>query len=197
LPFFAPIYSRHTTLRIWAGHLTQEGGIEPVLRAGWSAPVMPDLGEAMRARLSFTDVEPGAPWQLQPGLDVVSCRLNHPGGATGYRITWNGVSICYVTDTEHLASGVDPALREFAAGAGLLIYDSSYTDAEYETRVGWGHSTWRQGVALADAAGVGQLALFHHDPAHDDDFMDQVGVAAAAARSATVVARDGMVLTLA
>jgi phosphoribosyl 1,2-cyclic phosphodiesterase len=196
LPFFAPIYSRHTALRIWSGHLTGNGGIEKVLRAAWSAPVMPDLGDAMRARLSFSDIEPGTPWELQPGLAVTTCRLNHPGGATGYRITWKGSSVCYLTDNEHLASGIDPALHDFAAGADLLIYDSCYTDAEYESRIGWGHSTWQHGVALADAAKIGRLVLFHHDPSHDDDMMDGIAASAAASRAGTIVARDDMVLTL-
>lgn len=197
LPFFAPLYSRHTALRIWAGHLTRAGGIEASLRTSWSAPLMPDLGTAMRAGLSFADIEPGTSWLLHPGLLVSSCRLNHPGGATGYRISWGGASICYLSDNEHLASGVDPVLRDFAGSADLMIYDSCYTDAEYQSRIGWGHSTWRHGVALADAAKVGRLVLFHHDPSHDDDRMDDIGAEAIAARPGTVVARDGLVLTLA
>jgi phosphoribosyl 1,2-cyclic phosphodiesterase len=196
LPFFGPIYSRHTALRIWSGHLTGARGIEAVLRPSWNAPFMPDLGTAMRSTLSFHDTDTGAAWELHPGLHVATCRLNHPGGATGYRVSWRGASVCYLTDTEHFPGGFDPALRDFAEGADLLIYDCCYTDAEYESRVGWGHSTWRHGVALANAADAGRLVLFHHDPAHDDAMMDVIAADAKAARPASLTAQDGMVLTL-
>ena len=84
-----------------------------------------------------------------------------------------------------------------------MIYDSSYTDAEYAATRGWGHSTWQEGVRVADAAGVGTLAIFHHDPSHDDAFMDDVAREAAAARPGTapsglprvIVAHEGLTLS--
>jgi ribonuclease BN (tRNA processing enzyme) len=73
-----------------------------------------------------------------------------------------------------------------------MIYDASFTDEEYKTRVGWGHSTWRVAADLADAAGVKQLVLFHHDPAHDDNDMDAIAQSIAVRRPGTVVAMEGM-----
>jgi ribonuclease BN (tRNA processing enzyme) len=75
-----------------------------------------------------------------------------------------------------------------------MIYDASYTDAEFPEHLNWGHSTWEEGVRLADAARVGTLVIFHHDPAHDDAFMDQVAADAAIARPGTIVAQEGLVL---
>ena len=65
-----------------------------------------------------------------------------------------------------------------------------------DRHLGWGHSTWQEGARLCERAGVGQLAVFHHDPSHDDDFMDGVARDAEAMRPGTVVAREGMTLTL-
>ena len=79
-------------------------------------------------------------------------------------------------------------------GADYVIYDSSYTDQEFSDYVSWGHSTWQEGARLCDAAGVGTLVLFHHDPSHDDDFMDRVADEAAKKRPGTIVAREGMTL---
>jgi phosphoribosyl 1,2-cyclic phosphodiesterase len=76
----------------------------------------------------------------------------------------------------------------------VMIYDASYTDAEFPTHKDWGHSTWQEGVRLADAADVKTLVIFHHDPGHDDDFMDKVAAEAAAARPGTLVAQEGLVL---
>ena len=81
-------------------------------------------------------------------------------------------------------------------GADLFIYDSTYTDAEFPQKVGWGHSTWQEGVRLADAAKVKQLVLFHHDPSHDDDFMDKVVAEANNLRPGTIAAREGLELTV-
>jgi ribonuclease BN (tRNA processing enzyme) len=87
-------------------------------------------------------------------------------------------------------------LLALTKGASLIILDTTYTDEEYPSHVGWGHSTWQQGIRLADAAGADRLCLFHHDPAHDDAFMDRVAMAAASARSGTIVASEGMTLNL-
>src|SRR3546814_6820382 len=79
-----------------------------------------------------------------------------------------GRSVAYVTDTEHPADGsLDPEVQALMAGADVAIYDATFTDTEYAAHVGWGHSTWREGVRAAEAPGVGVLVLFHHDPTPD------------------------------
>lgn len=70
----------------------------------------------------------------------------------------------------------------------------AFTDDEYKSRVGWGHSTWRVAADLADAAKVGRLVLFHHDPGHDDATMDAIAQNIAARRPGSLVAMEGMQL---
>ena len=48
----------------------------------------------------------------------------------------------------------------------------------------------KRGCVSADAADVKTLVIFHHDPGHDDDFMDKVAAEAAAARPGTLVAQE-------
>jgi phosphoribosyl 1,2-cyclic phosphodiesterase len=100
-----------------------------------------------------------------------------------------------VTDTEHIEGQLDERVLALIEGADAVIYDSSFTDQEYPRYRGWGHSTWQEGVRLCDRAGVGRLILFHHDPTHDDAFMDGVAHEAEAARPGTLVAREGMVIS--
>jgi ribonuclease BN (tRNA processing enzyme) len=87
-----------------------------------------------------------------------------------------------------------------ARDADVMIYDATYTDAEYNdpksSKVGWGHSTWQEAVKVAQAANVKTLVIFHHDPVHDDDFMDQVAADTKALFSQSVVAREGMAIDL-
>ena len=81
-------------------------------------------------------------------------------------------------------------------GADLVIYDSTYTDQEFFRFAGWGHSTWQQGVRLCQAAEVEQLAIFHHDPDHDDNFMDRIAEEAQEMWSGAFVAQEGQQLIL-
>jgi len=197
LPFFAPMFDPNARLRFWGGHLAPPDGVAKALLRGWQAPLMPNIDRAFRANLTFQDFTPGDVLRLHPGLRVTTVLLNHPGNAVGYRIAWNGLSVCYITDTEHPAQGLDQNLVRFAAGTDIVIYDASFTDDEYKSRVGWGHSTWRAAADLADAAKVGQLVLFHHDPAHDDATMDAIGQAIKARRPGSLVAMEGMRLEVA
>jgi len=127
---------------------------------------------------------------------VRTATLNHPDGATGYRVDYAGKSLCYLTDTEHVPNAPDRHILELIAGADLVIYDSMYTDAEYDTYVGWGHSTWQEGVRLCRAAGAKRMAVFHHDPEHDDDMLDGIAREVEKQLPGSVVAKDGLFLKL-
>ena len=78
-----------------------------------------------------------------------------------------------------------------------MIYDCTYTDEEFPGKIGWGHSTWQEGVRLARAANVKTLAIFHHDPDHEDQFMEKVESDARKMWSGAMVAREHMRITLA
>ena len=77
-----------------------------------------------------------------------------------------------------------------------MIFDCTYTEAELPSRLGWGHSSWQQGLRLAEAAGAKVFCLFHHDPDRDDRAMDRIATAVEAARAGAIVAREGLVIDL-
>jgi len=197
-PFFAPAFDPGFQLRVMAGHMAGSvGGIRAVLASQMENPTFPVPLTAMRGVAGYEDFHAGDSFPLYDGIILKSGKLNHPNGATGYRIEHDGVAICYVTDTEHSPGTLDDNILTLIAGADLVIYDSTYTDAEFPAKVGWGHSTWAQGMLLCQAASVKRLAIFHHDPDHDDRFMAEVERQAELAWPGhTLVARDGMELTL-
>jgi ribonuclease BN (tRNA processing enzyme) len=106
----------------------------------------------------------------------------------------DGKSVVYATDHEHGNAEADARLLEVSRGADVLIYDAQYTPAVYPKRVGWGHSTWLEGVRLAEKAEVGQLVLFHHDPHHDDAAMDAIVYEAKQRFPSTIAAVEGLTL---
>lgn len=194
LPFFSSAYSPANRFRLWAGHLLPNHTLRYVLSEMMMAPVFPIPITVLGADLSFHDFHAGETLSPEPGVVIRTAPLNHPNGATAYRVEYRGKSACYVTDHEHTDSPYDDQLIALLAGADIVIYDGTYTDAEYPSHKGWGHSTWEEGLRLADRAKVKQFVIFHHDPGHDDAMMDTIAAAAAKARPGTVVAAEGMTL---
>lgn len=193
-PFFAPGFAKGYEFTVMAGHLEQ-GSIRDVLAGQMMQPTFPVPLEAMKSDLRFVDFRAGDTFQIGSDVTVKTCPLNHPNGSTGYRIEHSGKAICYVTDTEHVPGQPDQRVLSLIQGADLVIYDCTYTEEEFPSKKGWGHSTWEEAIRLCKAASVKKLAIFHHDPEHDDDFMDKVAADAAAEWSGAIVAREGMELT--
>ncbi len=195
IPFFAPAFDPGSRLRIWAGHLMPHGSnVCDVLRLMMRSPLFPVPVEIFRADIDYCDFGAGETLQPHPGITVRTAPLNHPDGATGYRVDYRGKSICYVTDTNHVPGEPDQTILDLIAGADIVIYDSTYTDDEHERYASWGHSTWQEGVRLCEAAGAKKLVTFHHDPERTDDALDRIGEEMAARRADAVVAREGMIL---
>lgn len=196
MPFFGPAYAEGSSLRMWAGHLQPAHTLEEILSAIMAAPLFPVPMGVMSAAKTFNDFRAGDTFSLSCGAEVRTCPLNHPNGATGYRIEYDGHSICYITDTEHVEGSHDENILALIDGADVFIYDTTYTEAEYPAHRGWGHSTWEEGAALAEIAQVGTYVPFHHDPSHDDDTMAGIERAAQDRYKDTIVAREGLTLTL-
>jgi phosphoribosyl 1,2-cyclic phosphodiesterase len=196
LPFFKPFFKPQNRWRLWAGHLQEGMTLRRVLGEFMMSPLFPVPPQVFRARMEYREFKAGDTLRPAEGIAVRTAPLNHPDGATGYRVDYGGRSICYLTDTEHVPGALDRNILGLVAQADLVIYDSMYTDAEYDTYVGWGHSTWQEGVRLCRAAGAKRLVVFHHDPEHDDDMLDGIAREVAKELPGSIVARDGLVVTV-
>ena len=199
-PFFIPAFLPNNQFEVY-GVISPNGAtIEQRLNDQMLHPNFPVPLQIMQAQLKFCDLSIGETVSIGD-INVVNALLNHPGEAVGYRVEWNGLAAAYITDTEHFPERLDENVLYLAQNADVMIYDCTYTDAEYHSesssKVGWGHSTWQEAVKLAKAANVKKLVVFHHDPLHDDDFMDDIGRKTAAVFPNSIVAREGMVLDLA
>jgi len=130
-------------------------------------------------------------------ISVMRSHAHPKGGVSIYKINWMGKSMVHATDTESYVGG-DTRLIEFARGADLLIHDAQYTNEEYVTdpKQGWGHSTPEMAIAIAQAAGVKKLVLFHHDPSHDDETLAGIERKAQEAFPNTILAYEGLTIEL-
>jgi phosphoribosyl 1,2-cyclic phosphodiesterase len=187
LPFFAPLYEQDSVVKFYSSE--EPSVLKAILQNQMQRPYFPVDLPAPASAYEYCRIDAeGMPWG---DVWVKPFPLCHPGRATGYRIQSPDGCIVYASDHEHGDESYDAVVRDFARGADILIYDAQYTPAEYPAHRGWGHSTWLAGVQIAEEAGVRQLALFHHDPGHDDPMLDEIVARASERFANTMAAREG------
>jgi phosphoribosyl 1,2-cyclic phosphodiesterase len=194
-PFFSPAFMEGNEFDIYGGVIPRGVTIEQRLQDQMKQPNFPVPLQVMGANLRFHNLDYGDKVNLGD-VTVSTGLLNHPGEAMGYRVSWGDFAVAYITDTEHFPDRLDRNVLELVDRADVLIYDCTYTDQEYNhpqtSKIGWGHSTWQEGVKIAQAAQVKKLVIFHHDPSHDDKFMDAIELQSTQAFPGSIVAREGM-----
>lgn len=176
IPFFAPLYMQGNEFEILGA---KQGDItmRELISAQMDGVYFPITLTEFSARTYFRNLEEGT--HEVAGIEVQTKLLAHPGRALGYRVNYNGRSICYITDQELYLDDSDffdahyeKTMSDFIRGADVLITDTTYTDEEYKTKVNWGHSCVSKVCELAHKGDVKELYLFHHDPDQDDDAID-------------------------
>ena len=178
-PFFTPAFTEGNEFTIYSLR-GAEKPLEKVFRGQMDSDYFPVLLTDMKAQLKFCELES----DVEVGEARISYTfLNHPGLAVGFRIHYNGRSVTYLSDHEtygrvnpsgECANPMDLDIARFAEGTDLLISEAQYTEEEYELKRGWGHSTFLDVLERAAQARVKSLAIFHHDPSHDDEFLDGI-----------------------
>lgn len=193
IPFFAPLYVPKNHITFLSGSTGKP--LQETLEGQMAKPYFPiDFGQ-VAAKRDFHQLEERRPINVG-SLKICPFPLNHPQGASGYRIECDGTVIVYATDFEHGIREYDAILCEYAQNANILICDTQYTPAEYETHKGWGHSTWENAVMLARDARAEHLILFHHDPVNDDQTMMRISQDARIQFENTTAAWEGFVAAL-
>jgi phosphoribosyl 1,2-cyclic phosphodiesterase len=168
-PFFSPAYNEGTRIDIYATPSAEHSLQEPLLRL-MDQLSFPVPFQHMSADIRFHEMNGSS--QLGE-VQVQSQAVNHPGGCTAFRLQYKGKTLVYLTDHEPYGSPQDQEVRDFTHGADLLIREAQFTDAEYESKRGWGHSRFDDAVSDAIESGVKRLAITHHDPQHDDLFLER------------------------
>lgn len=198
-PFFVPAFIKGNRFHIYGAIAPNGSTIQQRLSDQMVHPNFPVPIQVMQSDLKFYDLTPGDLVELDE-VKIETTLLNHPNTALGYRVSWQGHTAVYCTDTEHFPDRLDENVLHLARNADVLIYDATYTNAEYHDfkspKVGWGHSTWEVGVEIAKAAGVKKIVMFHHDPSHDDTFLDRVEEAVQSAFPNGFLAREGMTVAV-
>lgn len=194
IPFFVPLYAPGNVFLFHAVH-RGDYDLKAAIEGQMANPYFPVNTSAMRAQRYFRDLN-HEPIRCG-GAVVTSAELNHPQGCVGFRVEADGGVFVYASDHEHGSPVHDRNVRELARGADVLVYDAQYTPEQYRAdKKGWGHSTWEQGARIAEECGVERLVLFHHDPEHDDVFMDRLVTKARKTFAGACAAAEGLTFYL-
>lgn len=178
LPFFEPLWSEDFHVEIW-GPSSPVSSLEENIARYMSPPLFPIRLFDVPANCTFHSVFYDE-WSIGEAR-IRTQPVEHPGPTVGFRIEEAGKALVYIPDHEPAAGGeIGSVPNEWvsghglAAGADVLLHDAQYTEQEYRTKAGWGHSSVQATVAFAAIAKVGRLMLFHHDPSHTDSDLDAI-----------------------
>lgn len=177
LGFFGPLYNPNMKVTIWGPSSTHQN-LAARLTRYLSPPLFPIRLQDLPCQLELRELNDS---HFQIGnLKISSAFVCHPGPTLGYRIESSDSVITYIPDHEpQLGAANFPNEPDWTSGyalaknANILIHDAQYTKQEYQTRVGFGHSTFKYAFQFATMANVDKLLLFHHDPAHTDQFIQE------------------------
>ncbi len=180
LPFFVPVLRPGARLDVY-GPPSEGMSLEAAFHEFLRPPFFPVEIKDLDGEIVFHDM---ADEVLAVGdAKVTSLKVPHVGRTAGYRVQFDGTTVAYISDHQAPSDGsadVAESVLELADGVDLLIHDAQYTPEEFEAKSTWGHCTIDYAVNVAAQAGAKRLALFHHDPAHDDVTLDRLGAAATA-----------------
>lgn len=196
LPFFAPFFSPEFSIDVWMGSLDGSTGTEDAVKGLMRRPYFPVGPEVFSARVRYREVKRSAALDLGDGIVVRTAPMHHPGGATGYRVEYEGRSFAFITDTEHVPGKMDANVVELVRNCDLFAYDASFTDEELPDFAGYGHSTWEEALRIRKKAQAGAVLALHHMPFRTDDEVDAIEVAMRKSHSASGCAREGMTIRL-
>jgi phosphoribosyl 1,2-cyclic phosphodiesterase len=182
-PFFGPAFQTGTRIQI-VGPKGSIKSLQAAFEDQMDPAYFPTRLDQVPAQLEFVERSAGETFEAG-GMAITPHQLNHPIVTFGYRIEEDGRRLVFATDNElgfELAeSGTGAAgaaitdraaIVEWCRGADLLVHDAQYSAEEYQSKVGWGHSSMEDVLMLSEEAGVQQVAFFHHDPGHSDDDID-------------------------
>ena len=195
LPFFAPLMSGKTKVRLWNSVYPDPETLRGALSRGLAPPIFP-IDTTVWDTLEVRVPEAGARVALGPDSMARAFPLHHPDGACGWRVNSAGRVVVVASDHEYGNPSIDAQVAYYARFADMLVWDASYTEDELTTRRGWGHSSWNRGLKVGAKVGAASMLMTHHMPERTDAELISMERAAQALARKTMFAREGLVITL-
>lgn len=200
LPFFTPVLKPGACFDVYGPPQPDEGSLAEAFNQLMRPPFFPVRTSDLLGDIQFHDV-----WDTELEIDGAKVKVRpvpHIGLTNGYRVEMGGATVAYLSDHQMPADGrtVSESVLDLCDGADLVIHDAQYTEAEFPDKATWGHCTADYAVHVAKEAGARRLALFHHDPTHDDATLDGIlaharTLAKGSSVSEVIASHEGLVVS--
>ena len=177
LMFFAPLFDPGVEITVWGppGSVPLRDRLARYL----STPLSPIEIRELPAQVSYEHSDE-RPWRIG-GIEVEAALVSHRGPTLGYRLSEGETSVAYLPDHEPaLGAALDSTPRDWISGCelarrtSLLIHDAQYSESEYRSHLGWGHSSLSDALLFARRVEAERVLLTHHDPSHGDRQLDEL-----------------------
>lgn len=192
LPFFLPIFRKSSQIHIYGADDEQTGrGIDRAMSVQLQHSYFPINETQLKADVVYHALQSGQSIRIGSAI-ITPLVLNHPVINLGYRIDdSDGSSLFFTGDYEPLcrsavpehADDTEASLRaerqrqnivRLVSDVDTLIVDASYTDAEYQDKIDWGHGTYEGGIRLARQVNAKRLFFTHHEPTRSDHDLEVI-----------------------
>jgi len=201
LPFFTPVLRAGARFDVYGPPQPDEGSLADAFNALMRPPFFPVRTADLLGDIQFHDA-----WRTElevDGAKVMVRPVPHVGLTNGYRVELGGATVAYLSDHQMPVDGgyaITDDVLDLCDGVDLLIHDAQYTEEEFPAKASWGHCTADFAVHVAREAGARRLALFHHDPTHDDAAVDRIltharQLAKGSRVTEVVAAHEGLVIS--
>jgi phosphoribosyl 1,2-cyclic phosphodiesterase len=194
VPFFSPLYNEKNHFTFYFAGRRDANLVMDALAGMMANPYFPVDMSRLPCSREYVDLVEGTFTVADTRILVLP--LNHPQGCVGYRIMQNDKVISYCTDIEHGIDWSDRNIVTLAKDSDFFIVDAQFTPEELSGHTGWGHSSWDQAVRTGIEAGAKRIALYHHDPYHEDADIEKIVDDASKLHPNVIAAREGLVITL-
>jgi ribonuclease BN (tRNA processing enzyme) len=197
LPFFAPIWKgdNNFDLHIYATVTREFGGLSQAMCQLIKPPYFPISITQAAHPIHWHDIDNKCIYHTNRG-EFEAHSLNHPGGCSGYKYTYDHKTVVYLSDSGEMKGSAYESIVKFAHKADLLICDTCFTEEEAERNPSWGHGTIPYACQLAKDANIHKLALFHHGLYHNDAQIKELEIYAQSIFPHTFSSRENMCIDL-
>jgi phosphoribosyl 1,2-cyclic phosphodiesterase len=194
VPFFKPLYNPKNHFTFYFPGRRDANQVMDALAGMMATPYFPVDMSNLPCQRKYVDLVEGT--FTVGNTNILVLPLNHPQGCFGYRIMQDDKVLSYCTDVEHGLDWSDRNIQILSRNADFLIIDAQYTPGELPEYEGWGHSSWKQAIESGIQAEAKKIALYHHDPYHEDAVVTEILAEAKKLFPNVIAASEGLEVTL-
>ncbi len=185
IPFFIPFFNKEFDINIYT-NTSQNMDVAHIIDSQMHPFYFPvNKEEVFKSKINYHKIQAEEKYQID-GLTIETAKVHHSQGTLAFKITEGNKSVVYMTDNEiyynafsqkpnmDIISELNREQIEFCNNSDYLIHDSQYTLADFDKKIGWGHSNNVALTYFSTLAKVKNLVLFHYDPDYSDEMIEKL-----------------------